>query len=65
MIWHRESSEWFVGESQDDVTSSLTIKLLADLIQSFDDFAAGHCGQFAHWSTSTTSSEIDGGIGSP
>jgi hypothetical protein len=50
--------------AKDDVTATLVVELVADLAQRFDHFLAGHAREMTHTETSTTSSEMGGGIGS-
>lgn len=49
---------------QDDVTSTLAVNLIAESLKSFDNLAPGNDRQLAQ-PTSTTSSLIGGGTGSP
>lgn len=51
--------------AEDDVAPALMIEFVADLAQSLDELPARQDWEFAHTLTSTISSEMEGGTGSP
>ena len=53
-----------IGIPQDDVAALLAVEFVTDTRERCDDFASRDPGQRTHTATSTTSSPIDGGIGS-
>jgi hypothetical protein len=63
MIGHSEAAAVRVPE--DDVASCLVIDLIADVGEYFHCFLSGTDWKLAHVGTSTISSVIGGGMGSP
>jgi hypothetical protein len=51
--------------AQDQVTARLVIKFVADLLECSSKHLPRNTGKFAQMLTSTNSSSIDGGMGSP
>lgn len=64
VVGNHKAAMWRVSLSQDDVASSLPVPLVAQLAQGLDHLSAGDPREMAHPETSTTSSSIEGGIGS-
>ena len=64
-VYPRRSMMWWALLPQNHVAASLPIQHVPDLTQSVDDFATGNDRQWTHGVTSTTSSVMDGGTGSP
>ena len=46
------------------MTPGLVVDLVADLLKGFDNLLAGNSGKASHPPTSTTSSSMEGGMGS-
>ena len=65
MIWNGNSSVRSRELSQDDVTTTLSVNFIAESLKSSDNLAPRDDGQFAQVPTSTISSWIGGGTGSP
>jgi hypothetical protein len=65
MVGNCQPPVWRVCLPKHNVATALMIECVADLAQSLDDLAARQDGELAHTMTSTISSEMEGGTGSP
>ena len=65
VIGDNEPAKWRVGLTQGDVTSLLVIHSVPDLREGANRVPAGDDREPRHTRTSTTSSSMLGGIGSP
>ena len=65
MIRNSNSSVRSRNLSQDDVATTLSVNFIAESLKCSDNLAPRDDGQFAQVPTSTISSLIDGGTGSP
>lgn len=64
MVRDDETSMRAFVMAQDDVASPLAVDLVSQALEGPDGLRTRDVGQFAQTATSTTSSSIDGGIGS-
>jgi hypothetical protein len=65
VVRHGQATMWFGRMSHYDVTAGLMVYFIAEFAQSLGHVAAGNYRQSAQTATSTTSSVMAGGTGSP
>lgn len=65
MIGDDEATMGLLDVSEYDMAAPLAVNLVAKLPKGRDGFASGNAREFAHTATSTSSSPMGGGIGSP